>query len=256
MKNFIFNVDMKGLDPTTLCDQVVENWGTYNAYHIFNLEKCDYKTVFENLVSSLGRIRLCHPINNKETKFSNSRDIRYTPNVPHYFASNNRQPLHNDYAYYQSSEAPEWLMLYCLEPSEFGGKTNLLSVETMKTILQKYNPNLLEKLKINVVWKYNGKDGDKIHEKPIFDGQRINWNYWQIKEDLNSDEVMSIREDFFDFLEHIISEGNMYDFSKSWKTGDCIIFHDQAYLHGRDAFLGNRWLKDHAFFNIKTEELK
>ena len=40
----------------------------------------------------------------------------------------------------------------------------------------------------------------------------------------------------------------MYDMSKKWTTGDCIIFNDHLTLHDRSTFLGNRWLKDHAFF--------
>ena len=105
---------------------------------------------------------------------------------------------------------------------------------------------------VDVVWKYKDQDGEKIHTKPLFDGTSINWNYYQIKEELNNSKVMKIRQELFDFLENTIVDGSMYDFSKQWNVGDCIIFNDHLTLHGRDAFLGNdRWLKDHAFFNKK-----
>jgi len=254
MKDVICHLDVSGLDQDTLVSKVTSAWSeNYGAYHIFNVSReLNAIEMYEELAESLGKIRLCHPVNNKETKFSKSRDVKYQPGVNHYFASNSRQPLHTDYAYYESTEAPDWLMLYCIEPSEFGGKTHLLSLQTLKLILEKYAPELLAKIKVDVTWKYNGKDGDKVHQKPIYDGKSINWNYWQIKEELNTPEIMQIREEFFGFLEDVIVGGSMYDFSKIWSPGDCLIFNDRVNMHGRDAFLGDRWLKDHAFYRKKT----
>lgn len=248
MKKILCHIDMSKskLDLKSRIDEV---WGEYMAYHIFNVPKMDIEKTYEILAESLGTIRLCHSVNDKSTKFSKSRDIKPNPKLYHYFSSTTRQPLHTDYAYYESSEAPEWLMLYCMNVSEYGGKTHLLSAKTLNKILQKYNPSLLEKIKININWKYTGNDGDKLHSKPLYDGKYINWNYWQIKEKHNSKETMKIREEFFNFLENVIVDGCIYDFSKTWNTGDCIIFNDRLMLHGRDAFLGNeRWLKDHAFY--------
>jgi hypothetical protein len=123
-------------------------------------------------------------------------------------------------------------MLYCLKPSKFGGQTHLLTVKTLVKIMEEYEPELLERIKTDIVWEYTGVDGDKIHTKPLFDGTNI-----------------EVREDFYFFLEQTIVAGNMYDYSKKWKRGDCIIFNDHTNLHGRDAFLGDRWLKDHAIFD-------
>jgi len=235
-----------------ICETVDQVWGDYRAYHIFNVPTADYIDMYEKLAEHLGDIRICHSVNDKTTSFSKSRDIRPDPNLYHYFASTTRQPLHTDYAYYEATESPDWLMLYCMQPSDLGGQTHLLSTKTLSDILEKYNPELLEKIKVDVTWKYNGNDGDRIHTKPLYDGEFINWNYWQIKEELNSKSVMDIRQEFFDFLEDVIVAGNIYDFSKVWKTGDCLIFNDHLTLHGRDAFLGNeRWLKDHAFYEKK-----
>ena len=252
--NVIYHLDMAN-SPKDIKKRIKEVWGQYMAYHIFNVPDCDYIQVYEELAESLGEIRLCHPVNDKSTKFSKSRDIKYNPDIYHYFASNARQPLHTDYAYYRSDESPDWLILFCIKPSEYGGNTNILSTKKMVAILAKYNQELLEKIKIDVTWKYYGEDGDKLHKKSIYNGEHINWNYWQIKEEHNSEEVMNIREEFFRFLEDVIVGGSMYDFSKTWKSKDCIIFNDKLTLHGRDAFLGDRWLKDHAFFE-KIKEVK
>ena len=254
MNKILYHIDMSK-SQQDIKSELDKVWGEYMAYHIYNVPEMDIEKTYENIAESLGTIRLCHSVNGKTTKFSKSRDIKPNPDLYHYFAANTRQPLHTDYAYYKQDEAPEWLMLYCMSPSEFGGKTHLLSTQTLTTILKKYDPTLLEDIKANVKWEYTGDDGDKIHQKPIFNGKQINWNYWQIKEELNSKKVMKTREKFFNFLEKKIVDGGIYDFSKIWNVGDCLIFNDRLMLHGRDAFLGNkRWLKDHAFFpnNIKN----
>lgn len=248
--NNIYHINMADSNKT-IQQEIQQVWGKYMAYHIYNVADIDYETQYENLAETLGEIRLCHPVNDKTTKFSKSRDIKYNPGIYHYFASNTRQPLHTDYAYYHKDENPDWLMLYCIQPSEYGGKTHLLSVNTLINIMEKYNPELLKTLynTTNVKWKYTGEDGDKLHTKPFLKNGLINWNYWQVKEEFNTKEVMEVKEKFFNFLENIIVDGSMYDFSKTWKPGDCIIFNDKHTLHGRDAFLGERWLKDHAFYN-------
>lgn len=244
----ICHIDMNKAKGT-IKEEVSKVWGEYLSYHIFNVSDENYEEQYSELVKELGTIRMCHPVNDKTTEFSESRDIKYDPEIYHYFASNTRQPMHTDYAYYRADESPDWLMLYCMYPSEYGGKTHILSLQTLTTILEKYDPELLELMKTDVTWSYTGEDGDKIHDKHLFDGETINWNYWQIKEELNSEQVMKVREKFFRFLEDVIVGGAMYDYSKVWQTGDCIIFNDNRCLHGRDAFLGDRWLKDRAFYN-------
>jgi hypothetical protein len=250
MDNTICHIDMAS--NTSVKEELLKVWGKYNAYHIFNIPNVeDYTEIYKELAEELGELRTCHSANDKVTSFSKSRDIKFDPSLYHYFASNTRQPLHTDWAYYESSDSPEWLMLYCLEPSEWGGKTHILSIKTLEKILKTYNPELLEKIKIDVCWKYNGVDGDKLHKKPIYDGKSINWNYWQIKEEYNNEEIIKVRDEFFYFLENYIVGGGIYDFSKKWQKGDCILFNDKVNLHGRDAFLGtSRWLKDHAIYNV------
>jgi len=243
MSDIICHIDMAkfDLELKNIIDKV---WGKYVAYHIYNVPEQDYTLLYNNLSSHLGFVdeRISA---NGSTEVSKSRDIKYNPDLYHYYTSNTRQPLHTDYAYYEEKDTPDWLMLYCMDVSEFGGMTHLLSVKTLKNILEKYNPNLLEKIKININWKYVGKGKDIVHTRPLFDGEKINWNYWQVKEELNTSKVMEVRQEFFDFMEKVICDRSIYDFSKKWNKGDCIIFNDHYCLHGRDAFLGNsRWLKD------------
>jgi alpha-ketoglutarate-dependent taurine dioxygenase len=231
-------------------DKLDKVWGKYAAYHIYNVEDNNYESLYENLAEHIGKIREIHASNDKSVKFSKSRDIKPDESAGyHYFSSNTRQPLHSDYAYYEEDKAPDWLLLYCLKPSHLGGKTHILSTKTLNNILEKYNPKLLDKIKVDVNWQYEGIDGDEQCTKPLFDGKFINWNYWQIREELNDKKVMDIRQEFFDFLENFIVAGNIYDYSIDWAAGDCIIFNDRLVLHARDAFLGHRWLKDHAIYD-------
>tara|TARA_R110000782_G_scaffold227051_4_gene313844 strand:+ start:824 stop:1921 length:1098 start_codon:yes stop_codon:yes gene_type:complete len=254
IQNIVCHIDLKNILENTsysIGDILDLAWGYYMAYNIYNFpHNKDCISTYENLAHYLGVVRDAHPVNDKSTKFSNSRDIKYNPNIPHYFASNSRQPLHTDYAYYPENNCPDWLMLYCIKPSEFGGITSLLSTKTLHNILRTYNETLLEDiLNTNVTYHYEGADGDTTHTKSLFDGKHINWNYYQIKDTLNDEAIMNTVKSFYTFLEDKIAAGQMFDFSKRWNSGDCIIFNDHLMLHGRSAFLGDRWLKDHAFYN-------
>lgn len=245
----VCHIDMA---DNNLQEQIDKVWGKYIAYHIFNVPEQDYPSLYDGLAEYLGSVDARISVNGS-SETSKSRDIKYDPSLYHYFASNTRQPLHTDYAYYKEADAPDWLMLYCMNISEFGGMTHILSVQTLKYVLEKYNPELLEKLKIDINWKYTGLEKEIIHSRPLFDGAQINWNYWQVKEEINTSEVMKVRQEFFDFMEDFVYAGRIFDFSKQWSRGDCIIFNDHLCLHGRDAFLGNdRWLRDSAF----KQELK
>ena len=248
MNNFIFQIDgSKGLNA--IRDELKSSWGDYLMYHVYDVAETDYVSFYEDLSGHLGIIEECRPVNDKSKIFSKSRDIRPNPDLYHFYAANTRQPLHSDYAYFPVNNSPDWVLMYCLKPSEFGGTTRFLSAFTLRQIMEKYNPELLEKLSIEVTWSYVGANGDELHKKSILKEDRINWNYWQIKPELNDEKVINIRNDFFEFLENVVTDGSIYDFSKVWKRGDVIIWNDKKMLHGRDAFLGDRWLKDHALFN-------
>ncbi len=231
--------------------ELIDSWGEFLIYHIHNVPETDYVTLYENLADELGVIEECRPVNDKTKTISKSRDIKPNPDLYHFYAANTRQPLHTDYAYFPIDKSPDWVLMYCLKPSQLGGTTRFLSSKSLIEIMNRYDPDLLDKLSVDVTWKYVGEDGDVIHKKPIMEGENINWNYWQIKSDLNDKLIMDIRESFFKFLENAIVDGSIYDFSKVWTRGDLIIWNDKKILHGRDSFLGDRWLKDHALFDNK-----
>ena len=243
LQNKICHIDYT--DINNMHSYLQDQWGQFVAYHIYNVPERDYEKYYIDLACSLGTVNDTIAFNG-DTTVSKSRDIKFNPDLGYrYFAANTRQPLHTDYAYYEEKNAPDWLMLFCMDVSEFGGMTHLLTLDTLKYVLEQYNPSLLEKLNIDVNWKYSSPSGDIVHTRKIFDGNTINWNYYQIKEELNSEEVIKVRDEFFEFMETYVQAGRVFDLSKNWSKGDCIIFNDHLVLHARDAFLGNsRWLKD------------
>ena len=256
MKDNICHIDMQSSDPKQVINMVNAVWGEYDVYHICNMPNHDFISTYQDLANTMGEIKECHPVNDKNTEISTSRDIKFDPSIPHFFASNNRQPLHTDYAYYEESEAPEWLMLYCVTPSKHGGITDLLSLDTLKDVMLEHNPKLLKDIEVDIVWKYDSPDGEILHTKPILDKDKINWNYYQINKELNTKAAVKIVEEFFSFLEDVIVPARIYDYSKERKEGDCIIFKDSSNLHGRSAFLGDRWLKDHALHCKQPKEVE
>lgn len=231
-------------------------WGYFSSYYIYNLpqylENEEIKNIYDYISSNLGKIVKCRPVNDNSENISYSRDVKFTPNSNHYFSSNKYQPLHSDFAYFTYKKSPDYLTLYCLEKSEYGGITSLLTTKTLKNILEKYNKQLLEKICIDFTYKSQVDENNnfEIHNKKCFDldTNYINWNYFQIKEEYNDKEKMKIRQEFFDFLNNFIYQGRMMDLNIIWEKGDCILFSDHLNLHTRSAFLGERWLSGNAFF--------
>jgi hypothetical protein len=227
----------------------------YNIYNLpLNLSDENVINIYTNLASKLGRVFRCHPINDKQTTKSTSRQIKYDPNATslHFYSSNSRQPLHNDYAYYEINNTPDWLTIFALKSAEYGGTTSIITNNKIKTILQKYNSELLEKINIDINYLYTDIDvHDICHKKKLFDTETniSNWNYFQIKEELNSKEVINIRDDYFSFLNNKITEAKITTLNKILKRGDCIILNDHLVMHERAAFFGERHLQDVAFYS-------
>lgn len=231
-------------------------WNYFLIYDITNLpiniitKDENIIEFYKELIDKLGINKISHPVNDKTTTFTNSRDVKYIANSTHFFSSNIHQPHHNDYAYYPSELQGDFISLYAIEISEHGGYTSIISNKKLLSILKKYNTPLFEKiLDIEITYKYEDKEkGEIIHKKKLLQNDiYINWNYYQIKSSINDKNIMEIREELFLFLEKYISQGKISDITKKWERGDCVIFNDRLVLHERSSFLGSRWLKDYNF---------
>ena len=240
-------------------------FGSFLIYHIYNLPKNLSENtiiqIYNILGSSIGTPISCLPVNDISVSKTLSRDIKYDPlaKTLHFYSSNSRQPLHNDYSHYPIDLSPDWLMLFCLEPSEYGGITSLITNKKIKEIMSKYEPELLEKIdnhKINYLYIEDEKE-NVIHTKKLFNqiNNMSNWNYFQIYKEYNDEYTMSIRENYSNFLNKNITEGRISTISKNWKKGDCVIFNDHFVMHERSSFYGSRHLKDMHFMdkNIRLD---
>jgi hypothetical protein len=257
---FDYRIEDLDIEEITILlhDKLALVFNKFLIYNIFDLPSnlSDEKIInlYNSLTLKLGRVFRCHPVNDKQTTKSSSRQIKYDPFAAslHFFSSNSRQPLHNDYAYYEINNTPDWLTIFALKSAEYGGSTSIITNNKIKTILEKYDCALLEKINTQVNYLYTDIEVEDIkHKKKLFDSKTniSNWNYFQIKEELNSKEIIKIRDDFFSFLNSKITEAKITTLSKILKRGDCIIFNDHLVMHERASFCGERHLQDIAFYS-------
>ena len=249
-------------DFNLILNKVKLVWGYFLNYHIYNLPYALLKDdnniteFYNNLLKNLGSLCICHPVNDKTTKFSYTRDIKYIPDTNRFFTSNNRQPLHNDFAYYPYDISPDWILLMSLQECEYGGFTSIVNVKLLTTILEKYNKKLLDEITGCVItYKYEDIErGGIISKKNLLTNDNIiNWNYFQIKPEFNDEHVIKVKNNFFQFLEKVITDGQIFTYKKIWNRGDALLSNDHLNLHQRSSFLGSRWLKD---FTMKDNNLK
>ena len=159
-------------------------------------------------------------------------DIKYDPSYPAMFAhANVRQPLHTDGSY--EADAPNISFLYCVKKALVGGATTFLPVPMLKQCLEYENPDLLNKMFLIPITHSKGNDKKT---KTILDQQdRINWNYFRA-------EKNGLTEQLHHYLEtRIMQMGLCYDVHLN--EGDALFFQDDRVLHGRNAFIGPRWLR-------------
>lgn len=143
--------------------------------------------------------------------------------------SNTRQPLHTDGSY--ESNAPQITFFCCKESPKYGGSTIFIDLKNLKSYLLEYSPSLFYKLENEIVTHSKGKDKKT---RKILDGSTISWNFFRCEE-------CQLRNEFNDFLENYIIGGNLFE-SVNLKIGDALFFKDEEILHGRNSFIGNRWL--------------
>ena len=201
---------------------------------------------YKSISGLFGDVVSCAPVNTGVAATA-SRDIRFT-NGSHYYSSNQRQPLHNDYAYYPADCRPDWLALFCLQPSQYGGITSVVFNDVIMETLAAYNPDLHSAVEAqHITYEWHSEGNSLKHVTPLFtQNVASNWNYYQFRPELNDSESHRLRDEFFDFLENYITGGNIVSCAVQWKRGDGLFMNDNLVMHQRSSFIGSRWLKDFA----------
>ena len=253
INNVLKHTINKQFTKTTLLELMTKVWGYYLIYNISDVPELtdeQITEVYHEICNELGMVKLCRPVNSLETSPEISRDVKFVPGTNHYYSSNNKQPFHTDHAYYEAINAPDWILLCCLQQSEFGGVTSVTTTKLLCDILEKYDPGLGAEMKTKVPFIYKESDERSIiHLKQILDSNKsINWNYYQIFPN-GDNKISELRDKILNFFEKYIFDGNIFTISKKWKRGECVIINDHYNLHCRSSFFGDRWLKSYHFFD-------
>jgi len=143
--------------------------------------------------------------------------------------SNTRQPLHTDGSY--ESNAPNVTFFFCHKKPLYGGSTTYVMLKDLKIYIENYDAKLLQKL---ITTQVTHKKGDDFKVRPILCNDKLTWNYFRCDEN-------PLRQEFHDFLEQYVVGGGLCH-SIKLKQGEALFFKDEEVLHGRNSFLGERWL--------------
>jgi len=158
-------------------------------------------------------------------------DVKYDPDYPqHFIHANVRQPFHTDGSY--ESQAPNITFFYCIKEADFGGATTFLDCSTIQECLQREQPKLLEELRRTKIKFSKGSDSKQIE---VFHHDCCNWNWFR-------SDKSKLASDFHAFLEERIWPMGLAH-SIKLQAGEALFFRDDRILHGRNAFMGARWLK-------------
>lgn len=160
-------------------------------------------------------------------------DIVYNPHIDNSFRhSSTRQPLHTDGSY--EADAPNISFFYCIAKAQFGGATTFIDGIDLLRILSAHDQQLFKEACHYAVKFSKGSDSKT---RPIIGnaGRQLTWNYYRA-------EQSDLCWRFHRFLEDKVVEGGLLT-PILLQEGEALFFHDEMVLHGRNSFIGDRWLK-------------
>ncbi|MBP9151157.1 MAG: TauD/TfdA family dioxygenase [Flavobacteriales bacterium] len=168
-------------------------------------------------------------------------------------------PLHTDYCYVPRNYIDlEWSCLFCKKPADIGGATVAVDPSLLLEILQTREPELYNELiTVPVVFERAGATYGANTSKIIdFDevGPLFCWSPNRVSK-TNTPEALDLCKRFHQFLDTKIVGGGL-TVPINLKPGDALIFQDKRYLHGRNSFYGNRFLKKTAIVKYNVEGAK
>lgn len=220
-------------------------------------EDLNLNEYYSELGNSLGLLfkKDVDPINKKiihDSWTTIKFDERYIEQT--YKHSNKHQPLHTDYC--NASIDLSLVLLICQEAAPIGGATFFIDGEHLIHILKEYKIELYNKLSSQEVFFGTSAPVFRNKAKVIdfdTDGNPIlHWNYAVIAPD-NNREILEICDEFHEFLEEYIVNGGVA--TKVYLSkNEAVIMNDKKVLHGRDAFLGNRFLLKGAVATSNLED--
>ena len=188
-------------------------------------------------------------------------EIRYVKEkrTEAYKYSDLRHTLHTDYCYIPRSYTDiEWTFLFCINPADIGGATVAMDPYLLIDILQDREPQLYADLTtLDVIFERPGAVFEANTARIIdFDetGPLFCWSNNRISEK-NTPEAVELCNRFHEFLETRIIGGGLVA-EVNLRPGEALFFQDKRYLHGRNAFYGNRFLKKGPIIKHNVEQAK
>lgn len=203
-------------------------------------------------------VRLCKSLGNGElgqsgakinltSKFeniNNMTNLRDNDSAPLGYAGNHTDFWHSDQAFrdYPATNA----LLYCVVPSEQGGKTSFVSTKLNKLTLTESEVSTLRTLKS--VFQ-PASFHDNAPTKEVFHDTIVTNQNGDEESLYISENTLRLENKYGDdfsgllapLLDKIINQGDKY--SHDWRIGDLLLFDNLQLLHRREKFVGTRWLK-------------
>lgn len=208
----------------------------------FNLPVAGLDEFYYQLASHIGTVYLAEEnAENEAFELNQWHQVRYIPGQESksYKHSNRSQPLHTDFC--ALPVKPEISFFYCIKQAYFGGATIFVDNNLLVELLASFKPQLLDRV-LNLRVAFRTDIGENVASSLIeqVDGNfKINWNYYRLVEQNSTDKA--ITEDFQFFLEeHLVKSGLLK--AVLLMPSEAVFFHDNLVLHGRNSFLGDRWL--------------
>jgi len=229
--NLMLSVDTK---PSEAASQIQEAFATGCSYlHVKRPNDGALATFYGAVARLLGE-----PADMKEDADGNKTGEKHTDiaypwpfQSKSYSHSNTRQPFHTDGAY--ESEAPELVYFFCRHQAKHGGATVFIDNKQLVELIRLFDASLLVRLRTEPVLFSKGNDHKT---RPIIgDADQLTWNWHRC------DQQAELPKAFHNFLETVVWDGGIYD-PVVLSPGHAVFFKDSACLHGRQSFLGTRWL--------------
>lgn len=204
--------------------------------HVRHKEQ-DLLKFYNDLFESLGEAIPMDEDLSSENKTGNKWiEIRYDPSFPNsYRHSNTRQPLHTDGSY--ESNPPNINFFFCIEKAKVGGATTFIDSRELARCLKIFDSSFFEELHNTNLTFSKGNDSKT---RPILmadgDDYRLAWNYFRATP---KDTEICLK--FHNFLERKIVDGGVL-MPIILDVGEAVFFNDEKILHGRNSFIGQRFL--------------
>ena len=221
----------------TLRSRLMDNW----VVHLNRVpHEIDLLTFYTKLTDNLGRIIMADEGADGERNFQRWTNVEFIKEQQHTFRhSATRQPLHTDNAYISFEQ--NVVFFYCVRPAPVGGATTFIDGQNVVGLLETYEPKLFDELSLREVVFGKGESGQRVRKIIEYDerGISLNWNYFRVDRANNRAATIEMCERFHQFCEHKLVEGGLLTPIKL-EAGECVIFHDERVLHGRNSFFGDR----------------